>query len=458
MLKKTVLIVKIFLMLVLLTGILYLIEILIPEDKHYLSVIMNIAIVLLAITVHITVFYKRSCKYINKLVATLVENISSLPGIKINNFIEDKPVTLRSHYDKLEKILSDYNSQLIRKYYYLDNNSLLMEVIVSLNNLMYEIENTEKLFTVILEKAIQSIPKADSGSILSLKDDDLLTFEAAVGFDMDELSRTSMSLHDCYLWKESNGNPSKPYIISHKFQYDKIQKNKENFKIFNKIGNFEYKSTITSPIIIEGKLFGIINFDSYEENAFNQDDIVLIEYFSSQVGAVIKNHNQIEKAIYRARYDSLTGIHNREFFEEVVSISIKQGLRQKTGFILTMLDLNDFKIVNDTQGHQTGDKILKYFTEVFDSYKRDSDLFARWGGDEFVAAFYNSSEDDIADHMEKILNHFQNNPFSEGDYKYIVSFSYGTAVFPDQSTDLKKLIEIADIDMYENKKRTKTQS
>lgn len=443
---------EVLMMLLVLSSALCIFEIYIPDENIILKIVLELILVVIAIALHVYIFLYRLFSHTNKLLGRLDKTITVMPGIEISSNLSAFSLSINSQILKIEKVISDYNDQILKKYYYLDNNSILKEVIISLNNLMYEIDNREELFTVILEKAIKSIPQAESGSILSLHDGEILKFEAAVGFDMEELRKAKMNLKDCYLWKESHGHPDKPCIISHKIEYDQEQKNKENFKIFKNIGNFNYQSTITSPIIIENELFGIINFDSYMENAFKKEDIILIEYFSSQVGAVIKNHNQIEKAIYRARYDSLTGIHNREFFEEIINISIKQGLRQNTGFILVIMDLNDFKVVNDTQGHLTGDRLLKYFVEVILKFKRDSDLFARWGGDEFVAAYYNSSRIDIKEHMSKVRNYFSNHLFTDGSFKYEITFSYGIASFPDEASDLINLTKVADMKMYENKK------
>ncbi|MBN1500454.1 MAG: GGDEF domain-containing protein [Spirochaetes bacterium] len=345
--------------------------------------------------------------------------------------------------------------KIISKNNTMGNISIIKEVIISLNNLIYEMDNDKELFIKVIEKGIETIKGADAGSLLILLEGNLLEFRASVGFNQDLLDLTYLKLNECYLWKESQGRVDRSYVVHHKERYDSEINNTENYKKIKSADIQTYKSTITSPIWIENKLFGIINFDGVRENAFSDSDLDLMDYFSYQIGAIIKNHKQIEKAIYQSRYDVLTEIQNRSFFEEILGISMKQQVRQNIRFQMVLFDLDNFKEINDSYGHLFGDKILKYFVNVVNDHKRDSDLFSRYGGDEFIAVFFVSSVSDVEKIVKKIETFLNEKPFRERSVEVYVRFSYGISSFPDEALTYNDLVYLSDIKMYENKRKKK---
>ena len=136
--------------------------------------------------------------------------------------------------------------------------------------------------------------------------------------------------------------------------------------------------------------------------------------------------------------DYLTGIMNRRYFEKKF-----KSLQQETKCILALIDLNNFKLINDTHGHLQGDYILKKFTDVVSCYIRCDDYFARIGGDEFVILFKNTSFENVEQKMailkDKLID--------------IIRFSYGLEeVVICENCCLEKIIQIVDAKMYSNKK------
>ncbi len=151
---------------------------------------------------------------------------------------------------------------------------------------------------------------------------------------------------------------------------------------------------------------------------------------------------------YKAFTDELTGLYNRAFFNEVIKREINLFQREGAEFCLIMLDIDFFKKVNDTYGHQMGDEILKKLSMIVKKHIRESDIFARWGGEEFVIILPKTSKKDaekVAQSLREVIkNHtFQNN--------LKITCSFGLSSFRKNDTrDL--IIKRADEALYRAKK------
>lgn len=158
-------------------------------------------------------------------------------------------------------------------------------------------------------------------------------------------------------------------------------------------------------------------------------------------------------AIQLVTSDDLTNILNRRGFMMLGQHSIKLCIRQGIQASLVYLDLDKFKPINDTFGHAEGDRVLTAFANQVSNVCRESDIFARIGGDEFVILLTNTSkseaEDTIIRFQQSLTQYNQNE-----NHDYRISFSYGIVEFnPDQHHSLEALIAAGDRRMYENKKK-----
>ena len=152
-----------------------------------------------------------------------------------------------------------------------------------------------------------------------------------------------------------------------------------------------------------------------------------------------------------ASLDDLTEISNRRGFVELAQKSLNICSRQNISASLVFFDLNNFKYINDEHGHHEGDKALLFFAELMKSTFRDSDVFGRIGGDEFVVLLTNTSQslaEDIIERFRQLLkkDHKQNNVYG-------LSFSAGiVTIEPDQKLPITQLLDQADTLMYEDKR------
>jgi diguanylate cyclase (GGDEF)-like protein len=159
-----------------------------------------------------------------------------------------------------------------------------------------------------------------------------------------------------------------------------------------------------------------------------------------------------------AERDSLTNLANRYFFDESFIKDIKSNQRDKSTLALLLLDLDHFKYVNDTYGHDVGDQLLIAVVDRINHSLRGNELFARLGGDEFaISLTHLSCASDAKVVAKRILDVF-NEPFEIGDYSIKSGASIGISVSPDDSDEAKDLLKFADIAMYRAKAKGRNQS
>ncbi len=158
-----------------------------------------------------------------------------------------------------------------------------------------------------------------------------------------------------------------------------------------------------------------------------------------------------EKIVHMAEHDSLTGLPNRralnEQFERIVGLVRKT----KRNVALLMVDLDNYKLINDQFGHLVGDKVLQKVGQKFEEVLRNSDLVSRWGGDEFVILLHDVNPDgDIEVVLNKLFSAFEQ-PIRIDEQTFIIQMSLGIALYPQDGEDMDKLMQNADAALYRAK-------
>ncbi|MBL4666746.1 MAG: EAL domain-containing protein [Sneathiella sp.] len=166
-------------------------------------------------------------------------------------------------------------------------------------------------------------------------------------------------------------------------------------------------------------------------------------------------HESREKLRNLAEKDSLTGLANRYVFEKRLNQSLSQAKRADTGLALIMLDLDNFKNVNDTLGHAAGDQLLQDVAKRLKTPVREGDVLCRLGGDEFAILVHNvESPVSLRSLTQRILSVFSV-PFDIEGVDLNMTTSIGVASFPESSSDPSQLLRCADIAMYRSKEMGK---
>ena len=327
----------------------------------------------------------------------------------------------------------------------------LNQAMLEVSQSIIGINNINELFGVILEKAIGINENAKFGSVLILDENGILKIAVSKGYDIDAANNFSLPLEHSFQWLKTKGNIEKTIVINnidelHDIDVVNISKSK---------GSWNIKSCISAPIMIENKLYGMVNVDSDDINAFSEEDLGSMEHLRSQIEIAISKHKLYEETIYLSRYDKLTNVYNRRYFDEMFDLYFKKALRCSEEFQLAIFDLNGLKVINDTYGHLAGDMYIKNFTNSLINNVRSSDILARYGGDEFVAVFWGTDSKSLITKFEELFQTLKNNPFSFEGNEIACSFSYGIASFPQEAQSYSQLVKVADDRMYEYKRAIK---
>ncbi len=176
-----------------------------------------------------------------------------------------------------------------------------------------------------------------------------------------------------------------------------------------------------------------------------------VEHFLLLSEDISDRKEQEERIYYQAKYDSLTGLPNRTLALERLNQAIETARQKLTKVALMFIDLDDFKKINDTLGHELGDRLLVIAAQRLQQTIRSSDLVARYGGDEFLIIMGGIHEAEEARLVgESILRNFAP-AFQIDNHEFVVTPSIGVAIFPDDGADQHSLLRYADIAMFDAK-------
>jgi diguanylate cyclase (GGDEF)-like protein len=167
----------------------------------------------------------------------------------------------------------------------------------------------------------------------------------------------------------------------------------------------------------------------------------------------VHDRQLVEQALREVNVDRLTGLPNRNVFQDRLDIDIKKAQRSGLPLALLFIDLDHFKEINDTRGHEAGDLLLKQVGRRLQSHVRDSDTVARLGGDEFTITLTGLNDTmSVADIAQKICSDLAR-PFMVEDEMAYISASIGITVFPRDAGSASELLRNADQAMYRSKER-----
>jgi diguanylate cyclase (GGDEF)-like protein len=212
-------------------------------------------------------------------------------------------------------------------------------------------------------------------------------------------------------------------------------------------------SVIAVPLKSSGTVIGVLDlFDRLDAEEFDDRDLVTIRTFASQATVAIDNVLLHEEAQRLSITDGLTGLWNYRYFTMTIGKEIERAARFSRPLALLMLDLDLFKSVNDTYGHQRGDAVLVEIAARVRAQVRDVDTVARYGGEEVVVILPETDEAGAVQAAERICDAVRRRPFGEpGERSVEVTVSIGAAVFPAHGASASALLRRADEALYEAK-------
>ncbi|MEW6678503.1 MAG: EAL domain-containing protein [Pseudomonadota bacterium] len=200
-----------------------------------------------------------------------------------------------------------------------------------------------------------------------------------------------------------------------------------------------------------GDVIGSFALSSFEHRPPSSFHRKLLEIGAHLISIVLERQKAEKRITFLASHDPLTGLPNRTLTLDRLDQAIAHAQRNQTGGAVLFMDLDNFKMVNDTLGHQAGDALLCHVAKRLGQSLRASDSLGRWGGDEFVIILPEASEHQAINLIADKLLACMQAPIQLGNRQINASFSMGIAVFPRDGADSEILIHKADAAMYQAK-------
>ena len=207
---------------------------------------------------------------------------------------------------------------------------------------------------------------------------------------------------------------------------------------------------IAVPIYSEDRIMSVLAVYRRDPAApFSPEDLETVVFLAEQGGVAVENVRLHEEAQRLSLTDGLTSTWNRRYFQMQFRQVLATATRFERPFSILMLDLDHFKVLNDTHGHQRGDAVLIEFTHRVKESLREVDTFARYGGEEFICLLSETDEVGARTTGEKIREAIRSQPFgSLGDELVDVTVSIGVASYPRHGASFHELVEAADKALY----------
>ncbi|MDO9055534.1 MAG: GGDEF domain-containing protein [Sulfuricurvum sp.] len=207
------------------------------------------------------------------------------------------------------------------------------------------------------------------------------------------------------------------------------------------------------PFNINDDLALILSYSAKDTETIEAMNLALpsIKNYFEAAKAVIESRTLMDKLRDSSLRDGATGLYNRRFLEEFIDKSSEQAARSNMSYAVLMIDIDYFKMINDTYGHDAGDVVIKSLSEILVHAIRKADLPVRYGGEEFLVLLHNTTPEGALSVAEKIRTVFNEKKFQFGNDTVQKTLSIGIAHFPSQADSIWKVIKFADIALYEGK-------
>lgn len=346
----------------------------------------------------------------------------------LNKSIEDKRNTLTSLPEKNTRV------------------SFLFDVSKSL----IELIDPEDIFDSLIQILEKLFPEADGIFLFS--------FDKEVGFL--ELKRLRKGKFKAV--KEKKGSSLDQWVLHHNRSL-LIEDIVKDFR-FDEIKLIAYRerrvrSFVLSPLSVGDRSLGLVRVESQSPGEFSFDDSRLLRNICDLAVVVLERAILFKRTKDLAIKDSLTGLFVRSYFSEYLSKELKRSQRQKSKLGLIMLDIDDFKKINDSYGHLVGDMVLRKLADILKkSLAGRAGIVSRFGGEEFTLLLVETSSQELIACAKEICNTVAAANLAFRRKKIHFTVSQGAVLYPDSATTPNGLIEEADRLLYKAKREGKNKT
>ncbi len=319
----------------------------------------------------------------------------------------------------------------------------------------------ETFYQALLEHAAEVIPGVEAGTILRRDSTGLYHFVAALNFDLAGLQTINLAQHELYFTISEEGTRHINQAKLETIVFDEARMTA--FRVYGRVD--EIGSSLSLPVMIEGEIAAVLNLNAFRTYAFSPEAQEMAKVFAAQIGVLLQRlrlERELEQSNFEleqsnlelaklANYDALTGLPNRALFADRLEQAISKCQRQDGYAALVYLDLDGFKLINDSLGHSVGDELLREVAERLLGCVRGDDTVARLGGDEFTIILSPlKAPHDTIYVAEKVL-HTLAQPFFLNGRELHIGASIGITIYPDDGGSTEELVQHADTAMYHAK-------
>ncbi|MDE2291334.1 MAG: GGDEF domain-containing protein [Elusimicrobia bacterium] len=212
-----------------------------------------------------------------------------------------------------------------------------------------------------------------------------------------------------------------------------------------------FRSAVVVPLTVGRKPHGFLRLESPKPDAFNNDDLRTADLFATLASMTLENIRLFEEAHQLATHDALTQLFTQRTFHQKLKEELLRAGRSQMPTAVLMCDIDNFKVYNDSYGHQAGDELLRTVSRLLTAHTRPVDVVARYGGEEFSIILPNTVRDQAVACAERIRQAVASEPFMFQGRRTRVTMSLGVAVFPQDAATQNQLVRVADERLYRSK-------
>jgi diguanylate cyclase (GGDEF)-like protein len=298
--------------------------------------------------------------------------------------------------------------------------------------------------TLISSKLSVLVPFSACALFLTNEDSDDLTCWFAAGTESDTLLRLTFK----------NGQGHTGWVARHRTPLIDVPA-AADLAAGGSSARSALQSALITPLVMRERLVGALCLYHTERGIYTRDHRRVMERVCDQAAAVIHNSLLYDRTRAASLTDPLTGLPNRRVLETYTATELARAARIKGELALIVIDMDEFKSINDTHGHHAGDRALQLVANTLSAVVRPYDVCARFAGDEFVIILAGCGPEEAEAKRRELQEAVAKIVVDERDGFQSLSVSAGVACYPADGTEYDSLLEVADRRMYADKARGK---
>ena len=331
----------------------------------------------------------------------------------------------------------------------LDNTLQNLSLLYGIGKAMNYISDLKKLLQYILKQAID-VASAEKGSLMLYDlESDRLNIRVLAGLeDIDYQDKVNNNEIKCRSFKPGEGIAGRVFLNAQPMIVNNIRED----SLFIESDTSYVRSIACIPMVVYNDVIGVINVTNKKSGKeFTGQDIKMLKAVADQAAVAVNKAQLWDMAVT----DSLTGLYLRRYFMVKLQEEIHRAERYDKIISVIMADLDRFKDINDTHGHDVGDRALEAISQFLQKNIRDVDTIARYGGEEFVMLIPDADKESAFSLAERLREELARVNL---DNLPPITISLGIATYPVDGTDIDDLIKKADAAMYAAKKAGRNNS